>query len=160
MHCGQVNASPDCFSQGRYPASQSRVGRSSTFLISFQISISYSYFSSNFPNFLTHFWPLCGWLAHTGRSWLHHWFSTNSKKKRSWNLSLIPLSPSLKQSSRKQEVKPATNKPKLFTIQINIVLFWPYTSQERWYNISFSFAMILCTLSLYLINIHAIFLTG
>ena len=38
-----------------------------------QISISFSYFSSNFTYFLPHFCPPDGRVAHPGRPWLRHW---------------------------------------------------------------------------------------
>ena len=38
-----------------------------------QISIKFSYFSSNFYSFLPHFGPLGGGVAHPGRPWLRHW---------------------------------------------------------------------------------------
>ena len=61
---------------GPQPASQSRVGKSSTFLI----------FSSNFDQFflkpyyfLPHFGPPGGRLAHPGRPWLLHWSEVDVK---------------------------------------------------------------------------------
>ena len=38
-----------------------------------QISINFSYFSSNFTYFLPHFGPPGGRVAHPGRPWLRHW---------------------------------------------------------------------------------------
>ena len=60
-------------STGPYPASPSRVGKSSTFLIFPQISINFCYFSSNFSHFLPHFGYPGGWVAHSGRPWLRYW---------------------------------------------------------------------------------------
>ena len=57
---------------GPQPASQSWVGKSSTFLIFAQIAINFSYFSSNFAYFLRHFGPPGGRVAQTGRPWLRH----------------------------------------------------------------------------------------
>ena len=53
-------------------ASQSWVGKSTTFLIFPQILINFSYFSSKFSHFLPHFVPPDGQLAHPGRPWLRH----------------------------------------------------------------------------------------
>ena len=39
----------------------------------FQVSINFSYFSSNFTYFLPHFGPPDGRVAHPGRPWLCHW---------------------------------------------------------------------------------------
>ena len=52
------------------PDGLSRVGKNSTFLNFPQISISFSYFSSNFPHFCPHFGPQGGRVTHSGRSWL------------------------------------------------------------------------------------------
>ena len=59
---------------GSQSASQSRVGKNSTFLIFPQISIIFSYFSSNLTYFLPHFGPLGGRVANPGRLWLCHWY--------------------------------------------------------------------------------------
>ena len=57
---------------GLWQASQSCVGKSSTFLIYPQIAINFSYFSSNFAHLLPHFGPPGGQLAHPERPWLCH----------------------------------------------------------------------------------------
>ena len=49
---------------GSQPASQSWVGKNSTFLIFPQITINFSYFSSNFAHFILYFHPPGGRLAH------------------------------------------------------------------------------------------------
>ena len=50
------------------------MGKSSTFLIFPQISITFSYFSSNVPYFRPYFGAPGGRLAHPGRPWLRHCF--------------------------------------------------------------------------------------
>ena len=62
-----------CYGQGRsQPQSPgwARVPLSSFFP---EISINFSYFSSNFTFFLPHFGPPGGRVAHPGRPWLRHW---------------------------------------------------------------------------------------
>ena len=66
------NISTGVSASGPKPASQSRVGKSFTFLIFSQIAMNSSYFPSNFAPVLPHFGPLGGRLAHPGRPWLRH----------------------------------------------------------------------------------------
>ena len=57
---------------GPHPASQSRVGKTSTFLIFLKSRSNFLIFIWNFAHFLPHFGPTGGRLVHPGRPWLRH----------------------------------------------------------------------------------------
>ena len=62
----------DCMQGRSQPHSPGWVGKSSIFFFFPQISIKFSYFSSNFTYFVPHFGPPGGRVAYLGRPWLRH----------------------------------------------------------------------------------------
>ena len=61
--------------QGRSQPLNFGWAREEHFLIFPHSFLLFSHFSSTFPHFLLQFGPSVpgGWLAHSGRPWLHHW---------------------------------------------------------------------------------------